>query len=251
MATRCSQTCHGKTVSRQRSTGTAQGQHRRGTFVDPELRTGRGVETDDAVILSLDNDHGTVGGRRSQHFAGDASAPLFFTGRGVHGNHFTLEGADHHQSVAHADCTGNGQVEILLPDHVASQTVQRHDFARDVSRIDAVAINGRHEHVVSLTLTVANGTAPLLVQNHFFFEVGQLGRRQFLFAVAAATRGQNGQSQQCCMFPTNHVTHPLSPDRRASFAGHPLLRLRTEQIWPFGMQHTPRRYDPAVPAGHP
>ena len=74
-------------------------------------------------------------------------------------------------------------------------------------------------------------------------------RRQLFFAVAAATRGQNGQSQQCCMFPTNHVTHPLWPDRRVSFASHRLPLLPTALPWLFCTQCTRHRCDPAAPAG--
>ena len=84
-----------------------------------------------------------------------------------------------------------------------------------IGGVDGVTVDRRYQHVVGFALTVTDGAAPLLLQDHFFLEAGQLGRRQFFFTVAAATRGQNGQSQQCCMFPTDHVTHPLWPGHRA------------------------------------
>ncbi|MNZ80485.1 hypothetical protein D3C78_991200 [compost metagenome] len=200
-------------IGHDRRTGATQGQYGRSAVIQPALVAGGRIQADQAIVLGLNHHHVTVVRRRRQHFAGHTSAPLFFAVDGVQSDHFALEGADHYQTVTHADGAGNRQFKILFPLDVTVAAIHRHDHAADIAGIDGVAVDRRHQHVVGFALTVTDRTAPLLLQDHFFLEVDQLCRWQFFFAVAAATRGQNGQSQQCCMFPTDHVTHPLWPGR--------------------------------------
>ncbi|MNK93776.1 hypothetical protein D3C87_1139510 [compost metagenome] len=209
------QASHREAVGHDRRTGTTQGQYRRRAVIDPATVTGGGIQADQTIVLGLNHHDVTVVGWRCQYFAGHASAPLFFTVDRVQGNDFTLDRTNGDQTVSYANGAGDRQLEVFLPFDVAGVAVHRHQHASDVGGIDGIAIDGRNQHVVGFALTVTDRTTPLLLQNHFFLEVDQFGRRQFFFAVAAATRGQQGQSQQCCMFPTNHVTHPLWPGRPA------------------------------------
>ncbi|MNE11321.1 hypothetical protein D3C80_1040750 [compost metagenome] len=206
---------NGQTVGHDRCAGTTQGEYRRGAFVDPATVAGAGVQANNAVVLGLHHHHVTVGGRRRQHFTGNARTPAFFTGAGIQGNHFALEGAEHDHAVTDANGAGNRQFEVLLPGHVAVVAIQRHHHAGYIGGVDAVIFDRRNQHVEGFALTITDRAAPLLLQDHFFGELGEFGRWQFLFAVAAATHGQKGQGQHCCMFPTDHVTHPLWPGRRA------------------------------------
>ncbi|MNS94575.1 hypothetical protein D3C72_1287970 [compost metagenome] len=209
------QTCDSQTVSHDRRTGTAQGQYGRRAFVDPAAVTGTGIQTDYAIVLGLHDHHVTVGGRRRQHFTGNARTPALLSGAGIQGDHFTAQGTEHDHAVTDANGTGDRQFKVLFPGHVAGIAIHRHDDASDIGGVDAIIFDRWHQHVEGLALTVTDRAAPLLLQDHLFGELGQLGRRQFLFAVAAATHGQKGQGQHCCMFPTDHVTHPLWPGRRA------------------------------------
>ena len=117
--------------------------------------------------------------------------------------------------MTYANGAGNGQFQVLLPQHIAAETVHGHDHAFDIGGIDMVAIDSWGEQVVTLALTIADGTAPLALELNLSGELRQLGWRQFLFAVAAATHDRNGQGQQCGVLPTHHVMHPLWPDRRS------------------------------------
>jgi len=209
------QTADGQVIGHQWRPCTTQGQHARRAVIRPALIAGVSIQADQAIVLGLYHHHITVGRRRCKHFAVDASAPFFFAGAGVQGNHVTLQGAEHDQAIAQANCTGYRQIEVFFPLNVAVHAVQRHHYTRYVSGVDVITFNRWHQHVVGFALTVTDRAAPLLLQHDFFFEVGQLSRWQFFFAVAAATRGQNDQSQQCRMFPSHHVTHPLWPGHRA------------------------------------
>ncbi|MNH96019.1 hypothetical protein D3C73_486780 [compost metagenome] len=209
------QASHREAVGNQRCAGATQGQHGRGAVIHPALSTGGSIQTDQTIVLSLYHHHVAVVGWRREDFAVHTSAPLLFTVAGVQSNDFAAQRTDQNQTVTHANGAGDRQVKILLPFHVAIAAIHGHHHAGYIGGVDGVTVDRRHQHVVGFALTVTDRTTPLLVQNHFFFEVGQFSRWQFFLAVAAATRGQKGQSQQCCMLPTDHVTHPLWPGRRA------------------------------------
>ncbi|MNN44089.1 hypothetical protein D3C81_1583640 [compost metagenome] len=209
------QTSNSQVIGHDRRTGTTQGQYRWSAFVDPAAITGAGIQADHTVVLGLHDHHVTVGGRRRQHFTGNARTPALLTGAGIQGDHFTAQGTEHDHAVTDANGTGDRQFKVLFPGHVAGIAIHGHHHAGDIGGVDTIVLDRRDQHVEGLALTVTDRTTPLLLQDHLFGELGQLGRRQFLFAVAAATHGQKGQGQHCCMFPTDHVTHPLWPGRRA------------------------------------
>ncbi|MCY1547039.1 hypothetical protein D9M68_830720 [compost metagenome] len=146
---------------------------------------------------------------RRQHFAGHPRTPFLLTGAGIQSDHFAFQRTKQHQAITGTNRTGNRRIEVFFPDHLAAHAIQCHDQAFDVGGIDHIAVDGGHQHVEGFTLAFANRTAPLLLQYHFFFEVGQIGWRKILFTVAAATDSQDGQGQQCGIFPTHHFTHPL------------------------------------------
>src|SRR5690606_4182878 len=245
------QTGDHQTVGRQRRPRATQSQNGRSVLDNPALVAGAGVEGDQAIILGLHHDDVAVSRRRRQHFAGHTRTPLFFAVTGIQSDHFALERSQQNLAIAGTDGTGHRNIELLAPDDLAAGAVHGHYQALYIGSVDNLAVDGRNQHVEGFALAITNGAAPLGAQLDFSVELGQLGGWQFLLAVAAATHGQNGQSQQCCIFPTHHVTHPLLPGRPASSADRQRRHLRPAHPWLSDRRRAHRHCDPAAPAGRP